>query len=89
MGAIREGESVDAAHAVDGDFLNEEFFGDDCLGGVGLFGGLCLDDVLFHNYDSTPISPTREGWGSVGNVRGQTFGVSRSLSHIPSQGRSR
>ena len=44
--------SVDTAHAVDGDFLDEQFFGDDCFGGVGLFGsggGV----LLIHRYEST------------------------------------
>lgn len=50
-------ESVDAAHAIDGNLFNQEFLCDDGFGGLHRFGGLSLDVVLFHNYDSTPICP--------------------------------
>lgn len=49
--------SVNAAHAVNGDFLYEELFRDDCFGGVGLDVGEVLDVVLFHTYDSTRREP--------------------------------
>ena len=44
--------SVDTAHAVDGDFLDEQFLGDDCFSDVSLFGsggGV----LLVHTYEST------------------------------------
>lgn len=51
-------ESVDAAHAVDGDFLNEQF--DLCIGVI--FGACMSDDVIFffHVFDGSPsIGPTK------------------------------
>lgn len=49
--------SVDTAHAVDGDFLDEELLGDDCLGDFDLLGDLNLVGVLFHAYESTFAEP--------------------------------
>ena len=45
--------SVNAAHAVDGDFLYEELFGDDCFNDFCLLGSDCLVVLLIHNYEST------------------------------------
>lgn len=45
--------SVNAAHAVDGDFLDEELFGDDCFGDFGLVGCCCEGVLLIHGYEST------------------------------------
>jgi hypothetical protein len=47
--------SVDTAHAINGDFLNEELFSDDCFGGFDLLGDLGLWGVLFHAYESTCV----------------------------------
>ena len=49
--------SVDTAHAVDGDFLDEEFFRDGCLDDFDLLGDLGLWCVLFHAYESTFAKP--------------------------------
>lgn len=57
MGEVRSSDSVDTAHAVDRDLFNQEFLGNDGFGGLYLVGGLSLDVVLFHIYDSTPIDP--------------------------------
>jgi hypothetical protein len=56
MTAEPEG-SVDTAHAINGDFLDEELFSDDCFGGFDLLGDLGLWGVLFHAYESTPAKP--------------------------------
>lgn len=48
--------SVDTAHAVDGDFLDEELLGDNCFGGFCLLGDLGLWGVLFHIYESTCVA---------------------------------
>ena len=45
--------SVNAAHAVDGDFLDEELFGDDYFGDFGLVGCCCEGVLLIHGYEST------------------------------------
>ena len=47
--------SVDTAHAVDGDFLNEELFGDSGFDDFDLLGDLGLWGVLFHTYESTCV----------------------------------
>jgi hypothetical protein len=49
--------SVDTAHAVDGDFLNEELFGDSGFDDFDLLGDLGLWGVLFHTYESTFAEP--------------------------------
>jgi len=67
-----QSDSVDAAHAVDRDFLDEELFGDDVVRGLGLVGSDVLKVVLFHAPTVLAESPTREGWGGVvilGDIR--------------------
>ena len=52
--------SVDTAHAVNGDFLDEELFRDSCFDGFDLLGDLGLWGVLFHTYESTcVVAPKR------------------------------
>lgn len=57
MGEKVERGSVDAAHAINRNLFNQEFLCDDGFCGLHRFGGLSLDVVLFHDYDSTPICP--------------------------------
>ncbi len=48
---------VDAAHAVDRNLFYQQLLGHHGLCGLYLVGVLSRDVVLFHDYDSTPISP--------------------------------
>lgn len=48
---------VDAAHAIDRNLFYQQLFGHHGLDGLYLVGVLSRDVVLFHDYDSTPISP--------------------------------